>query len=70
MQEKSIQWRHKHLLENSRFQRPTLKIRLPRHKMVIASWPVSRVLYGYGVNRNVAAIPLGQRSHAASRNPP
>jgi len=37
---------------------------------LIASWPVSRVLYGSGVNRNVAAIPLGQRSHAASRNPP
>jgi hypothetical protein len=37
---------------------------------LIASWPVSRVLYGSGRNRNVAAIPLGQRSHAASRNPP
>jgi len=36
----------------------------------IASWPVSRVLYGSGRNRNVAAIPLGQRLHVASSNLP
>jgi hypothetical protein len=36
----------------------------------IASWPVSRVLYGSGLRRNVAAIHLGRRLHAASRNPP
>lgn len=36
----------------------------------IASRPVSRVLYGSDSRRNVAAIHLGRRLRAASRNPP
>ncbi|MDB5526404.1 MAG: hypothetical protein JWM58_4167 [Rhizobium sp.] len=36
----------------------------------IASWPVSRVLYGSGLLRSVAAIHLGRRLRAVSRNPP
>jgi len=39
-------------------------------KEKFASWPVSRVLYGPGLTRNVAAIHLGRHLHAASRNPP
>jgi len=39
-------------------------------KKKFASWPVSRVLYGPGLTRNVAAIHLGRHLHAASRNPP